>query len=226
MVDMNPIFAVIIPVYNGQEYIADCLNSLVSQSYKHWIAICVNDGSTDDTEKIIKEYASTDPRIYLISKENGGVASARNAALDHLSNLKYDWISFLDADDMLGIYNLANLKEIICNNPEVDYIRTHCKSYTNRTDMLADASVIHPHAPVKVMNPEQYFNNGDVGGLIASCHISRILVKKNNFRFPEDMRILEDQVFSIKNALKAKVIANSYSSDYLYFTPPTAHMLI
>lgn len=52
MVDKNPIFAVIIPVYNGQEYIADCLNSLVNQSYKHWIAICVNDGSTDDTEKL------------------------------------------------------------------------------------------------------------------------------------------------------------------------------
>lgn len=104
-------------------------------------------------QKNYQGYASTDPRMYLISKENGGVASARNAALDHLSNLKYDWVSFLDADDIYGIDNLANLKEIICNNPEVDYIRTHCKSYTNRTDMLADASAIHPHAPVKAMNP-------------------------------------------------------------------------
>lgn len=217
---MNPIFAVIIPVYNGQKYIADCLNSLVSQSYKHWIAVCVNDGSTDNTEKIIEEYASNDPRICLISKENGGVSSARNAALDHLSNLKYDWVSFLDADDMLGIDNLSNLKEIICNHPKVDYIRTHCKSYQDRKDMTLDVAIAHPLSSVKIMDSDQYFHNGDVGGLTHSCHISRNLFEKNNFRFPEDMKMLEDQVFSIKHALKATQIANSYSADYLYFTPP------
>ncbi len=217
---MDPIFAVIIPVYNGQEYIADCLNSLVSQSYKHWIAICVNDGSTDNTEKIIEKYASNDPRINLISKENGGVSSARNAALDYLSNLKYDWISFLDADDMLGVDNLSNLKEIICKNPKVDYIRTHCKSYQDRKEMISDAATVHPHTSVIILNSNQYFNNEDVGGLTHSCHISRTLFENNTFLFPIDMKILEDQVFSIKYALKAECIAVAYSTDYMYFTPP------
>lgn len=216
----NPIFAVIIPVYNGQEYIAECLNSLINQSYEHWIAVCVNDGSTDNTELILSKYASRDSRIYLISKENGGVSRARNAALDYLSTLDYDWISFLDADDLLRVDNLSNLKQIICMNPNVDYIRTHCKSYRKRKDMFADASVPCPLTSVKVQTSEHYFDSGDVGGLSHSCHISRTLFKKNNYRFPEDMKMLEDQVFSIRNALKANSIATHYLSDYLYFTPP------
>ena len=74
--------SVVIPVYNGENYIKDCAKYLRGQTYQNIEIICIDDGSTDDSGKICDEYAEKDSRIYVIHKENGGISSARNAGLN------------------------------------------------------------------------------------------------------------------------------------------------
>ena len=90
--------SVIIPCYNQGDYIAESLQSLQSQSYGNWECIVVDDGSTDRTAFVVEDFSKTDTRIRLISKPNGGSASARNLGLTKVSG---DFIQFLDADDIL-----------------------------------------------------------------------------------------------------------------------------
>lgn len=105
-----PIISVIIPVYNSERYLRDSLNSLLSQTFEDWEAICVNDGSTDSSGLILQEYAAKDKRFIIISEPNSGQSVARNKALE-LAKGKY--IAFLDADDLLkenfleALYNAA-----------------------------------------------------------------------------------------------------------------------
>ena len=87
---------VIVPVYNVEKYLATCLDSLVSQTYKDIEIICVNDGSTDGSGAILEDYSKKDHRIKVIEKKNGGLSSARNAGLEKC-NTKY--VMFCDSDD-------------------------------------------------------------------------------------------------------------------------------
>ena len=88
--------SVIVPVYNQEKNLDKCMDSLINQSLKDIEFIFVNDGSTDDSEKVILKYQKNDKRIKLISKKNGGQASARNLGLKYA---KGEYISFVDSDD-------------------------------------------------------------------------------------------------------------------------------
>lgn len=73
--------SIIIPCYNSGKYISECLNSILAQTYSDWEAICVNDGSTDNTMEFLNQYAMLDHRYKVISQLNAGVSVARNKAL-------------------------------------------------------------------------------------------------------------------------------------------------
>ena len=100
------LFSIIIPVYNVELYLRDCLNSVLGQTCPDWEAICVNDGSTDGSGDILEEYAGKDPRFKVVTKANGGLSSARNAGMEKAEG---DYIVFLDSDDWL----VANALEIL-----------------------------------------------------------------------------------------------------------------
>ena len=93
------LFSVIIPVFNSSDKLHSCLDSLAAQTCADWEAVCVDDGSTDLSPAILEEAAKADSRIRVLHKANGGVASARNLALEHARG---EWIVFLDADDALA----------------------------------------------------------------------------------------------------------------------------
>lgn len=92
------LFSIIIPIYNVEAYLRDCLESVLRQSFSDWEAVCVNDGSTDGSAVILEEYASKETRIKVISQANGGLSSARNTGQ---KVAKGDYILFLDSDDWL-----------------------------------------------------------------------------------------------------------------------------
>ena len=92
----NPKISVILPVYNVEKYLSECLDSIVNQTLKEIEIICVNDGSTDNSFTILKEYASKDNRIKIIDKENEGQGYARKLGLDNASG---EYILFCDSDD-------------------------------------------------------------------------------------------------------------------------------
>ena len=80
---LNPKISIIIPVYNVEKYISQCLESAINQSLKDIAIICVNDGSTDFSLEILKEYAKNDSRIHIVDKINGGLGAARNSGIKY-----------------------------------------------------------------------------------------------------------------------------------------------
>ena len=96
---MQPSVSVIVPVYNIEQYIGKCLDSIIGQTLKEIEIIVVDDGSTDDSSRIIDRYARTDSRIVAIHKTNGGVVSARNCGIAQATGL---YILFVDGDDHLA----------------------------------------------------------------------------------------------------------------------------
>lgn len=109
----------VIPIYNAGQYLRQCLESILNQSYKDWEIIAVIDGATDGSAEIVEEYAKKEPRIHIIYKENEGVAIARNRGLDEA---KGKFISFVDADDVLLPNTLLQVAETL-EKKEVDYLR-------------------------------------------------------------------------------------------------------
>ena len=99
----NPKISVIIPVYNVEKYLSECLDSIVNQTLKDIEIICVNDGSTDNSLSILQEYASKDKRIKIIDKENEGQGYARKVGLDIVSG---EYILFCDSDDKYFLNNV------------------------------------------------------------------------------------------------------------------------
>lgn len=99
---------VIIPIYNAETYLRQCIDSVLSQTFTDWRMILVDDGSNDDSNTICREYTKKDQRITIIEKSNGGPSSARNAALDIVDT---PYLTFLDADDEL--YPTA--LEVLCS---------------------------------------------------------------------------------------------------------------
>ncbi|WP_138342669.1 glycosyltransferase family 2 protein [Intestinibacter bartlettii] len=112
--------SVIIPVYNGEKYIEDCLNSIINQTYKDLQIIVVNDGSTDNTKFILSGISKSDSRIQVINKENTGVCSARNVGLEYATK---NYVTFVDSDDTLDLdmYELLMQYSI-----DEDYDIVHC----------------------------------------------------------------------------------------------------
>ena len=97
---LNALVSIIIPVYNAEKYLQQCLDSVVNQTYRNLEIICVNDGSTDASPEILGQYAAMDSRIKVISQENMGISGARNTGIYAVSGV---FIIFVDADDWLDL---------------------------------------------------------------------------------------------------------------------------
>ena len=106
----NPLVSVIIPVYNVQDFLRECLNSVVHQSYSNLEILLIDDGSTDASGEICDEYARLDARVRVIHKSNGGQASARNAALELARG---EFLTFVDSDDVADVDLVRTLLNLI-----------------------------------------------------------------------------------------------------------------
>ena len=111
---MSKLVSIIVPVYKVEQYLKRCMDSVLNQTYKNIEIILVNDGSPDNCPALCDEYAKIDSRVRVIHKENGGLSSARNVALD---SVKGDYIFFVDSDDWLALDTLEVLNEYL----EKDY---------------------------------------------------------------------------------------------------------
>lgn len=138
------LFSLIIPVFNVEKYLGDCLDSVLDQSFQDWEAICVNDGSTDGSFSILAEYAAKDARIKVVSQANAGTAVARNTGLKEASG---DYVFFLDSDDWLEANALQILSEKL--NGE-DMLCFSGKRYFESTGKYNQADVL----------PEKVYQSG------------------------------------------------------------------
>ena len=127
----SPLVSVIIPIYNVEKYLRECLDSVINQSYTNLEIICVNDGSTDSSGEIVQEYAKKDCRIVYIEQQNSGQSIARNVGLERV---KGEWIYFLDADDYIDLDCLGEMVsalrygDVVCNTNIVFEYPTHSET--------------------------------------------------------------------------------------------------
>ena len=106
--DPVPTVSVILPIYNVERYLAECLDSIVGQSYRDFEIVVVDDGSLDRSRQIAEEYARSDDRIQIVTRDNGGLGAARNTGVEHARG---EFITFVDSDDRLAPDGLAALLE-------------------------------------------------------------------------------------------------------------------
>lgn len=130
-----PIVSVITPCYNSSRFIADTILSVRAQTMADWEQVVVDDGSTDDSAAIVEALCRQDPRLRLVRKPNGGVASARNAGRRAISN-DSRYIFFLDADDVLEPQMLQTFATYLDEHPDVGLL------YCDATFIDADGAVM------------------------------------------------------------------------------------
>ena len=111
--------SIIIPVYQVEQTLRRCIDSVLSQSFSDWEMILVDDGSTDESPTICDEYVKNYDKIHVIHKENGGLSDARNAGID-VANGEY--VTFIDSDDYLGEEALTKVMRIVGKHPEYDML--------------------------------------------------------------------------------------------------------
>ena len=129
---MSRLVSIIIPCYNAEKYIAETIQSVINQTYKNWELIVVNDGSTDNSPDIIKEFVANDNRITFIDKPNSGVSDSRNKGL---AKAKGAYIAFLDADDVWNFQYLEKqIENLQANHYTISY--TACQLINQKGEKL------------------------------------------------------------------------------------------
>lgn len=134
-----PKVSVIMPVYNGERFIEQAIDSLLAQNFQDWELVVVDDGSTDSTPLILDRYADT--RIRVIRQENGGEARARNTGLDHMRG---EYMAFLDADDIYFQNALEDLSSFLDNNPHFGVVFSDGYIFDQNDNQLMRLTDVRP----------------------------------------------------------------------------------
>lgn len=202
--------SVIVPVYNVEEYLEKCLNSILSQSFTDYELILVNDGSTDASKKICLNFANLDSRIVYLEKENGGLSSARNMGLTYA---KGEYISFIDSDDwiepemFLGMISDLTLNDadiVICGH----YVRSMEGLIIEKENKFFETKIYNgiKAAELVVMDNE-----------IQSFAWNKIYKKKlfNGIKFPvgrlyEDIAVAHEILFNARKVILSEKFYYNY----------------
>lgn len=196
----QPFVSAVVPAYNIEEYIGQCIESIISQTYCNWELILVDDGSKDRTGKICDEYACKDDRIQVIHKENGGLVSARKAGLKEASG---EYIFYVDGDD----YVTSDALEVLCTCATekkadiviADYIhmRLDQKTYItqNIREGLYTKEDLRKEFYPKMLSNGEYYTFGINPGLDVKI-IKRDILLNNQNDVDDRIRLGEDAACS------------------------------
>lgn len=200
---MTPLLSIIIPIYNVAPYLRECLDSVISQTYKNLQIILINDGSSDESEKIAQEYLS-DKRVELMSVENGGLSKARNIGL---VQAKGEYIYFMDSDDYISQDFLEEMiqiaqrfgAEFVCNDQIVRFGVGEI-AYKERVE------------PKEIEVDSQSII---LGGAVWRCLFAKSLLQRSGVRFLEG-KIYEDEAFLYMNLPFVKKFVKYCGEPYFY----------
>lgn len=206
MINNIPIASVIMPVYNAEKYLHKCLGSLKEQTLKNIEIICVDDGSSDESLNILKQYANTDKRFVILKQQNSGAAAARN---NGMAIAKGKYIIFLDSDDYFHI-ELLEKSLTKAKNFNADIVIFKALSFntnTNKTRCLNDRISEYPQFYNRTFSvkdiPDEIFNSF----LIAPWNklYSKKFINKNNLYF-QNLKRSNDLFFTTSALAKAERI--------------------
>ena len=143
-----PKISVIVPVYNVEKYLRRCLESIKNQTFTDWQAICVNDGSPDNSAQILQEFANADARFVIVNKENGGLSDARNVGMQYATG---DYVLFVDEKCMRPMRIRSFRKKIYENHFNKDYLELEQKKKELETRVSAALSASQTQTPVAMI---------------------------------------------------------------------------
>lgn len=196
------LISIVIPVYNVEKYLCQCIDSVLAQDYKNIEIILVNDGSTDDSGKICDKYAEAHSNITVVHKKNAGLGMARNTGLEHVTG---KFVTFLDSDDYIEPDLVSNLyKGIVDNN--VDMCKSGFIRITDQKEILAkvayDNQIFEGEGAKNELLPRMIGSQPDRKDSIEMCVCAAMynfeIIKNNNLKFPSERQyISEDLVFNI-----------------------------
>ncbi len=187
---------VIVPVYNREKYIGECIESVLNQTYSDWKLILVDDGSTDASESICNEYAKKDSRIFVIHQKNSGVSAARNTGIVHSDN---DFLCFLDSDDLYEP-NALEIMVSTLNDNNVD------AAFFNMKNVYSDKTILKP---ARLKKGKYSFNDicdiliddGTLTGILLGSTCAAIykrnVIEQFDLNFDKEIIVNEDGLFNI-----------------------------
>ncbi|WP_128330236.1 glycosyltransferase family 2 protein [Apibacter sp. HY039] len=184
------LISIVVPVYNAEKFLKKCLDSIINQTYKNFELILINDGSTDSSLNICKEYAENDSRICIINQTNKGVSITRNTGIN---SAKGEYICFIDSDDWVNPDYLKDYMDHL-SSPSLLLVQdinrfTHnvfepfSQGYANEIIDLNDQldTFLNNYKYTHGYPFNKFYNLG--------------ILKKNSILFPEDLNINEDEIF-------------------------------
>lgn len=211
-------FSIIVPFFNSEKYIKKCIDSIINQTYNNWELILVNDGSTDNSLSICKDYLD-DKRIRLIDKKNEGVSCSRNIGIKNAVGKR---LLFLDSDDMIIDNTLSILSKKI-QEYDYDVIAWSLMDENGNKYSFCENICVAKEFDKKNLENLRYraFSGYSFDGVkdnamhfIVTKAIKRDLLINNNIFFNEKLKYHEDTLFCIETMNKAKSILTI--NDYLY----------
>ncbi|SHH68316.1 glycosyltransferase family 2 protein [Clostridium grantii] len=205
---MLPKVSVIIPVYNCEKYIANCLESVLNQSYTNIEVVIINDGSKDRSQEIIKTYELIDKRIKLLNQENKGPSEARN---NGLTNATGEYLVFVDSDDTIHeIY----IEKLLYKSLEGGYDIVCCGyNEESKNGMISYNDFWFNKEKVLRNDFAKYICSG-VGGTIWGKIFKRNIIVENNIRMDSKIFMCEDLLFVLNYCLYCNTFAAI--PDFLY----------
>lgn len=206
-----PKLSVIIPVYNVEEYLRMCLDSVVNQTLKDIEIICINDGSTDNSGKILDDYTQKDNRITVIHKKNKGVSVARNIGIDKATG---EYLMFVDSDDLLTLAACETAYNTIAEDGSDMLIYGH-STLNNGTVKTAKKYQLDHHYSYTELS--EITNDK----LVHICKIyKKKFIQRNNIKFLKNCKTAEDIAFCWTCYLNKAKISEITKPLYIYRINP------
>jgi glycosyltransferase involved in cell wall biosynthesis len=210
--------SIIVPIYNSENSLSACIESIINQTYDNFELILINDGSTDTSEIICKQYASLDSRIHYINQTNSGASAARNHGIKIANG---EWILFIDSDDYISKSYLSDLisltrstnVSLIVSSP----IRKNSKGIVSSRPLLSNKYYFQEEGIINYINS---------GYLVYSEPHSKLfntkIIKENSISFPEGMLIGEDAIFIADFLKYSECLVTTNKQGYYYCDSETS----
>lgn len=208
--------SIIIPVFNGQKFITNCIQYLLRQTYQNWQALFINDGSTDNTLETLKQFANQDNRIKIITQKNQGAAKARETGIKAAQS---DFITFLDVDDTLS--NSFLEKSIAQFTPETDIV-------VSTFNIIQENQTIRKNIKPGYFDKKEYLKKvltGHYGWELCAKMYRRSLFEQP-LNTPANIRIGEDAAIFIQLILRSRRInvLNEPLYNYIQYNSSASHV--
>lgn len=206
-----PKLSVIVPVYNVEKYLKQCLDSVINQTLQDIEIICINDGSKDDSLKILQEYAKKDGKITIIDKQNAGVSAARN---DGIRAAKGEYITFVDGDDYLKLNAYEEIYNHIKNDKPDICVYGHFEDFDGQIKESKFIEMLHR------FEDNQKFSLSDLilklGNTVWNHWYKRDFLYNKKIEFPLGLVVSEDSMFNVQCFLKNPTVKTICKSYYCY----------